>query len=100
MKRKSIFWYAIGYVFFSILLLTACSDDNDNEDIYDRFFVEPETRVSSDGILSTTLTAAFTENTITYVETGELITVNTPNYEGSLVGPTLISILVIFYPLK
>ncbi|WP_299495461.1 multicopper oxidase domain-containing protein [uncultured Shewanella sp.] len=79
----------LSYALYGFFLLSACSDNN-QDDYYDKVFIEPEVRRSSDGILSTTLTAAVTENTIQYVETGELVTVSTPNFEASLVGPTLI----------
>ena len=51
--------------------------------------VQPEVRQSANGVLSTTLEAALATNSILDVDTGLDKVVETPTYEGRLIGPTL-----------
>jgi FtsP/CotA-like multicopper oxidase with cupredoxin domain len=52
-------------------------------------FPQPEERRSRNGVLRTSLEALIATNFIENSETGEIDEVNTPTYEGSLIGPTL-----------
>ena len=75
-----------GLVLIFILLVAAgCSNDNDPTNT----FPQPEERRSTNGILATTLTAAVTHNVIWDATTETFAVVETPNYENSLIGPTL-----------
>ena len=59
-----------------------CKDDDD-------IFIQPEERKSVNGILRITLEALIGSNKIKNSETSEMDTVNTPTFEGTLIGPTL-----------
>lgn len=77
-------------IFVVIVLLSilgGCSKSGNNEG--GESFPEPEERRSEDGILNTILEVSVAKNFIENTETGELDEVNTPTYEGRLIGPTL-----------
>lgn len=52
-------------------------------------FPQPKEIVSAGGVLETSLEVAITPNTVTDPITGEVRNINTPNYEGTLTGPTI-----------
>ena len=77
-------------IFVVIVLLSilgGCSKSENNGG--GESFPEPEERRSEDGILNTILEVSVAKNFIENTETGELDEVNTPTYEGRLIGPTL-----------
>jgi FtsP/CotA-like multicopper oxidase with cupredoxin domain len=67
------------------LIIGGCSNNGGGGD----GFPQPEERHSRNGVLKTTLEALIATNFIENSETGEIDEVNTPTYEGSLIGPTL-----------
>lgn len=73
---------AVGISFFAI---GGCSNNGGGGE----GFPQPEERRSRNGVLETTLEALIATNFIENSQTGEIDQVNTPTYEGSLIGPTL-----------
>ena len=74
----------VGVSFFAI---GGCSNSNNGGG--GESFPQPEERRSRNGVLETTLEALIATNFIENSQTGEIDQVNTPTYEGSLIGPTL-----------
>ena len=71
--------------FISFWSMGGCSSNNNN---IDGFPQPPEIR-SQNGVLKTTLETFIASNFIENSDTGELDAVNTPTYNGELIGPTL-----------
>jgi len=67
------------------LIIGGCSNNGGGGD----GFPQPDERHSRNGVLKTTLEALIATNFIENSETGKIDEVNTPTYEGSLIGPTL-----------
>jgi len=67
--------------------VVACS--NNETGTPPEYVVQPEIRRSANGVLSTILETALATNSFVDVATGLDKTVETPTYEGSLIGPTL-----------
>lgn len=73
------------FMFTAVLSLIIATTGCDNGTAV---FPQPETIVSSDGILQSSLETRIGENTIRNSETGDLDMVTTPTYNGNLIGPT------------
>ncbi len=72
------------------LLLTAvaaCGGSERSE--LEEFVFQPEVRQSANGVLSTTLEVTISTNSVVDVDTGLQKVIETPTYEGRLIGPTL-----------
>jgi len=68
----------------AVTILEGCKDGSSQPDT----FPQPEERKSVNGVLRTILEAFMTTNFIENSETGEMDTIETPTYEGTLIGPT------------
>lgn len=64
--------------------ISGCNNNNNGDG-----FPQPEVRRSQNGILKTIIETLLAVNTVENIDTGEMDTVETPTYEGGLIGPTL-----------
>ena len=77
----SIFAIVVIIAFSNI---SGCSNNNNGDG-----FPQPEERRSQNGILKTIIETLISPNTVENIDTGEIDTVQTPTFEGGLIGPTL-----------
>jgi FtsP/CotA-like multicopper oxidase with cupredoxin domain len=89
---RSTVWRAKGLqtaaFLFGIVLLAGCSDGDSTASF--GAFPQPEVRSSSNGVLDTSLTAQMATNVVrnNFPPRPE-VSIETPTYEGKLIGPTL-----------
>ena len=86
-KKYQITFVSIAIIIFvaGFMNISGCNDNNSQIDS----FPQPEVRKSQNGILKTIIEALIAVNTVENIDTGEMDTVETPTFEGGLIGPTL-----------